>query len=180
MRTVVHKLFWIWDYEKEEKWLNEMAAKGFGLISVGFLTYEFETTLPGEYHVRMQIMEHLLQHPETAHYIHFLEETGVQHVGTFGRQAYFRKKTADGSFDLFSDGVSRIKPMKYLISLLAVLICLNIYSASMNIYAFVLVRHPANLFAALMNFLMIGLLSTGIIKLCRIKKKIKDDQRIFE
>lgn len=47
MRKVVHKLFWIWDYDKEEKWLNEMAAKGFSLISVKLLTYEFENTLPG-------------------------------------------------------------------------------------------------------------------------------------
>ena len=32
MRQVVHKLFFIWDYEKEEAWLNEMAAKGLALI----------------------------------------------------------------------------------------------------------------------------------------------------
>lgn len=180
MRTVVHKLFWIWDYEKEEAWLNEMAAKGFGLISVGFLTYEFETTLPGEYHVCTQILEHFLRHPETVHYIRFLEETGVQHVGTFRLQAYFRKKTADGSFNLFSDNASRIKPMNYVISVLSVLICLNIYSAGINIYASVLHWHPANLFAVLMNLLMIGLLSTGIIKLCRKKRKIREEQKIFE
>lgn len=91
----------------------------------------------------------------------------TQNVGTYGRQAYFRKKTADGSFNLFSDSASRIKPMNYLISLLAILICPNMYGVGINIYAYILVRHPAKLFAAIMNLLMIGLLSTGIIKLCR-------------
>ena len=36
---------------KEEAWLNEMAAKGLTLVSVRFLAYEFENTLPGEYQV---------------------------------------------------------------------------------------------------------------------------------
>ncbi|HHV42296.1 MAG TPA: DUF2812 domain-containing protein [Clostridiaceae bacterium] len=34
MKTVKWKRFWIWDYEKEEQWLNEMAAKGLVLDDV--------------------------------------------------------------------------------------------------------------------------------------------------
>lgn len=26
MRRTVHKWFWVWDFDKEEKWLNIMAA----------------------------------------------------------------------------------------------------------------------------------------------------------
>jgi hypothetical protein len=37
-------LFWVWDFDKEEKWLNEMAAKGLSLVSVGFYKYEFVRT----------------------------------------------------------------------------------------------------------------------------------------
>ncbi len=29
-------MFLVWDFDKEEKWLNEMAAKGLALTSVGF------------------------------------------------------------------------------------------------------------------------------------------------
>ena len=32
MRQTIHK--WFWDFEKEEKRLNEMAAKGLSLVSV--------------------------------------------------------------------------------------------------------------------------------------------------
>ena len=31
-----HKLFWIWDFDKEEKWLNKMAQDGYVLENVGF------------------------------------------------------------------------------------------------------------------------------------------------
>ncbi len=36
MRRIIHKMFLVWDFDKEEKWLNEMAAKGLVLTSVGF------------------------------------------------------------------------------------------------------------------------------------------------
>ncbi|MBQ3859711.1 MAG: DUF2812 domain-containing protein, partial [Clostridia bacterium] len=51
MRTTVRKWFWGWDFDKEEAWLNEMAAKGLALVSVGLGRYEFEETEPGEYRV---------------------------------------------------------------------------------------------------------------------------------
>ncbi|MBQ2899558.1 MAG: DUF2812 domain-containing protein, partial [Oscillospiraceae bacterium] len=32
MKKVIKKMFWAWDFEKEEKWLNEMSAKGLALV----------------------------------------------------------------------------------------------------------------------------------------------------
>ena len=57
MRKVVYKGFFVWNFEKEEKWLNEMAAKGFALISVGPFRYEFEDSLPDEYEVRLELLK---------------------------------------------------------------------------------------------------------------------------
>lgn len=34
MRFTVHRLFFAWDFDKEEKWLNEMAARGMNLQGV--------------------------------------------------------------------------------------------------------------------------------------------------
>ncbi len=180
MRQIVHKLFWIWDYEKEEAWLNEMAAKGFSLISVKLLAYEFENTMPGEYHVCSQILEHSRRHPETENYIRFLEETGVQHVGTYIRQAYFRRKTSEGQLNLFSDNASRIKHMNQIIALLAALICLNLFNACLNIFNYVIYRHPLSLFGTTICFFPIVLLSIGITKLSLKVKKLKNEQQIFE
>ena len=180
MRKVVHKLFFIWDYEKEEEWLNEMAARGLSLISVKLLTYEFENTLPGEYHVCLQVLAHTLRHPETENYIHFLEETGVQHVGTCVRQAYFRKKAADGPFELFSDNVSRIKHLNHIITLLAILLMPNISNLCNQIFIYIRYGYFVNLFALTSCAFVIGLLIAGIIRLSLKKKKLKEEQQIFE
>ena len=64
MRRVIKKLFWIWDFDKEEQWLNAMSAKGLCLISVGFGKYEFEDCVPGEYKICLQLLEKSPKHPE--------------------------------------------------------------------------------------------------------------------
>lgn len=180
MRQVVHKLFFIWDYEKEEAWLNEMAAKGLTLVSVRFLAYEFENTLPGEYHVCVQIMGNSSRHPETLNYVHFLEETGIQHVGTVARNAYFRKKTADGSLDLFSDNASLIKHMNCSLALLYAVMCPNVFNMIISISNFMLLRKRFYLYNAAICVFPIALLIFGIIKVSIKRKKLKNEQQIFE
>lgn len=106
MRKTVRKWFWAWNYEKEEKWLNEMAAKGCGLVSVGFCKYEFEECEPGEYRYRIELLENNPDHPESESYVHFVEDTGAEQVGNFMRWVYFRNKTSEGEFELFSDNTS--------------------------------------------------------------------------
>lgn len=101
-RKTIRKIFWVWEFEKEEAWLNEMAMNGWLLESVGFCTYHFIACEPGAYSVRLEM------HPWDESYVQFMEETGAEYVGRMAMWMYFRKKTADGSFDLFSDVDSRI------------------------------------------------------------------------
>ena len=42
MKKVIYKLFFAWNFEKEEQWLNEMASKGLVLTYAGLGKYEFE------------------------------------------------------------------------------------------------------------------------------------------
>ena len=101
MRTTIHKAIWIWNFDKEEKWLNEMAAKGFCLVSVGLFRYEFEDCEPGEYQICMQMLENHPNHPESRKYMEFLEETNVEHVGSVLRWAYFRKRQSTENLNFF-------------------------------------------------------------------------------
>ena len=57
MRTTIRKWFWAWEFDKEEAWLNEMAASGKALVSARYATYEFEDSAPGEYAVRLEMLE---------------------------------------------------------------------------------------------------------------------------
>ena len=122
MMKTVHKWFWAWDFEKEEKWLNEMSAIGLHLVGVGFAKYFFEEGAPGEYTVRLQMLEQWPSSAQSAQYIKFIEETGAEHVGTFARWAYFRKKTAESEdFELFSDIDSRIRHISRLLLMFCLL-----------------------------------------------------------
>ena len=98
----IRKFFWVWEFDKEEMWLNEMAASGWVLERVGFLTYLFSPCEPGEYALRMEMRAH------DDGYVQFLKETGAEYVGRMFAWMYTRKKTADRPFDLFSDMDSRI------------------------------------------------------------------------
>lgn len=101
-RKIVRKWFWVWDFEKEEQWLNTMAQSGWLLKKVRFCRYEFIPCEPGEYTVRLEMHDH---DPE---YVRFMEETGARSIGQMAQWAYFCKKSADGDFDIFSDLDSRI------------------------------------------------------------------------
>lgn len=172
-------MFLMWDFDKEEKWLNEMAAKGLSLISVKFVTYEFEDTLPGEYQIRLQFLENHMSCAEKEKYIGFLEETGVQHVGTYGRWIYLRKKAADGGFELFSDNASRVKHLTNIIALLVILLGANLSSGGYNLMLYLQWGNPISL-GFILNFLIILLLFYGIMKLLKKRKKIKEELQIFE
>ena len=70
MKYIVTKLFW--DYENEEKWLNEMSAKGYGLVSLSLGKYTFEEQTPSIYTYRIELLDNLPRHPDTVEYLNCL------------------------------------------------------------------------------------------------------------
>lgn len=101
-RMTIRKWIWVWDFDKEEQWLNTMAQQGWVLDRVGFCRYEFVRCEPGEYTVRLEMREH-----DDA-YLGFMADTGAEYVGRMMQWIYFRRKTELGDFDIFSDLDSRI------------------------------------------------------------------------
>ena len=114
-RTTVRKWFWVWDFEKEEEWLNEMALNGWALDGVGWCTYHFVRCEPGEYTVRLEMRKY------DQAYVDFVEDTGAEFVGRMLMWVYFRKKTEYGPFDLFSDIDSRIAYLDRIGKMLAII-----------------------------------------------------------
>lgn len=102
----VRKVFAVWDFDKEEEWLNSMAQEGWALTKVGFCKYVFERTEPGEYIIRLEM------HDYEDDYISFMRDTGAEYVGRVLQWLYFRKKAELGEFELFSDIDSRIAHLK--------------------------------------------------------------------
>ena len=114
-RKTSHKWIWVWDFDKEERWLNQMAQSGWVLDGLGFCTYHFVRCQPGEYTVRLEMRGH------DEAYLAFMEDTGAEYLGRMVKWIYFRKKTADGPFDLFSDIDSRIAHLNSISSMLTVI-----------------------------------------------------------
>ena len=87
---------------KEELWLNAMAQEGWALQRVGFATYYFEKTEPGEYVVRLECRK------KDEGYVSFVTDMGAEYVGRVAMWVYFRRKSDLGEFELNSDLDSRI------------------------------------------------------------------------
>lgn len=179
MRQMIRKWFWVWDFEKEEKWLNDMAAKGLCLVSVGFCKYEFEECEPGEYRICLQLLDNTPTHPESIKYLEFMESTGAEHVGSFMRWVYFRKKTSEGEFVLFSDNESRIKHLSGIITMIALITAANWMIGINNLFLTSAVAAPIN-YVGLLN-IAIGILGTfGSVRLYKKREKMKKESQLFE
>jgi len=179
MRKVIHKWFWAWEFDKEEAWLNEMAAKGLCMIGYGWCRYEFEPCEPGEYSIRLQMLDDPHNHPESQQYLEFLESTGAEHIGSWWKWVYLRKKKADGEFEMFSDYESKIKHLSRIMNLLLGLGIFNLYIGLLNIFMMITLTSPGNALGFI-NIALGLLLMLGYIRLHKKRKKLRDDSVIFE
>lgn len=180
MRKEVHKWFWAWDFDKEEKWLNEMAAKGLSLIAIGYCKYTFEDCLPGEYNIRLELLDNTPSNAESVKYIEFVEETGAEYLGSVMRWVYFRKKTDDGEFNLFSDNASRVKHLMRLLLLLGVLAAVELVFGLSNVSMYFSNGMTANLYVGFLCLAVGALFSFGFLKVNRIKQRLKKELQLFE
>lgn len=179
MKKKIHKCFFIWDFDKEEKWLNEMIQKGLCLTSVSLCGYEFEECKPGEYMLRMQRLEKVRNESESERYIEFVEETGAEYIDTFNRWAYFRMKTEDGDFELFSDHKSHIKYLSGIINFIILLAGINLIIGSINLILYFIHGHNANLFG-LINIVFSLFCVIGYYRLLKKRRKIESEGVVFE
>jgi hypothetical protein len=122
----IWKLFFVWDFEKEEDWLNEMAAQGWALCRVGLCRYEFEPCEPDSYVIRME-----MRSPDEG-YIRFMTATGAEYIGRVVQWIYFRKEVSYGPFDLFSDIDSRIDHLKRISRMLLAIALINLSLGILN------------------------------------------------
>ena len=179
MRKIVWKVILEWDYVAEERWLNEMAADGWALVSTRLFRYEFEKTEPGEYAIRMQKLENGIKHPKSKKYLEFIREMGIEVVGSLGGWVYLRKKTADGPFELFSDKESRIKHLTNIIYMFAALAGVNLAIGIVNVAMYAAMKVPFNLFG-MVNLLVGASMCWYVKRLLNNRKRLKKEQQIYE
>lgn len=166
-RQTICKWFWVWDFDKEEKWLNDMAATGWTLDGVGWCRYDFKTTEPDEYCIRLEMLDKAIFSSSSQEYIDFVEETGAEYIGNMVKWVYFRKKKELGEFHLFSDIDSKIKHLNRIITMLAIVCCLNLMIGINNLRIDYL---------GLINIVCSALLGLAIYLIWRKKKRLQDER----
>lgn len=181
MRVKMHKWFWAWSFDKEEQWLNDMSAKGLHLVSVSLGTYLFEEGAPGEYTIRLEMLDNWPGHPESRRYIGFVEDSGAEYLDSILCWAYFRKKTCEGGFDLFSDIDSRIRHLDRLLLLIGVLAGCDLFYAGWNFFAWFLTRpFSGNLTIAIVCGAAGALLTYGFTRLAIKRRRLKQSRILHE
>lgn len=182
MKSVVRKLFV--NFEKEEKWLNNMASKGLNLIDYSFGRYLFEEGTPGEYIYRIELLKELPSHPESKAYISFMEEAGAECISTYIRWVYFRKKAIEGSFDLFSDYDSRIKHYIRVVSLVGIVGVVNFFSALYNLVLGLMLGIEQgiyfNSYISIINWLIVIIFTPLLISYIRKIRWMKKEKQLYE
>ena len=108
MKHTTFKFFY--NYEKEERWINSMSAKGMALVDYFWTRYVFEEETPGKYIYKIEFLDKMgSKNIENIAYITFLEDVGVECVGIYMHWATLRKEAKDGPFEIYTDLSSRIK-----------------------------------------------------------------------
>ena len=180
MKKIVHKLFWAWQFEEEEEWLNNMALDGWVLTEVGFCRYVFEPCEKGEYQYKLEYLENSTGSKESLNYINFIEETGAEYVGNYMRWVYFRKKTADGEeFDIYSDPASKKKYFDRIVALLKIIAVLNLIVGIGNIIIALLNHTFANSMGVI-NLLLAAFIYRGYKKIDKKAQKLAEEQILFD
>jgi hypothetical protein len=100
--------FWAWDDEKEEKWLRDMAKKGWHFTSVSLPgNYYFEQGEPKDYVFRL---DYLLQRKDMLTYLQIFQDAGWDYMGEMNNWQYFRKEVINGEApEIFTDNESKSK-----------------------------------------------------------------------
>ena len=121
-RKTVYRWWWVWDYEKEEQWLNEMAMSGWVLERVEFITYHFVYIENNDYVIHLDMLRH------DGDYEQFMAEIGAEYIGHVVGWVYYRQKLSVGgsaapaNIDLRIEQLERISKMLLIIGLVNILI----------------------------------------------------------
>lgn len=125
---------WFLNYQREEKWINEMAAEGLHLVDYKFTKYTFEKGKPGEYDYRIELLADAPKSDKGKEYLEFMEDAGVECVTTFSNWAYFRKAATGEPFEIYTDYESRKKHLTRIITTLTIVMAMNLYFAIYNTF----------------------------------------------
>jgi uncharacterized membrane protein len=118
-RKTVIRLYWAWNDDREERWLNQMAREGWRLTAPRGVFYRFEKGEPADIVYRLDFQ--ILRRSDRKEYLELFRDAGWEHAGDFSNWHYFRIMAGGGSPpEIHTDPASRIAMFRRLLGLLVV------------------------------------------------------------
>ncbi|MFD2329199.1 DUF2812 domain-containing protein [Cohnella sp. GCM10020058] len=129
-RTEKKRHAWMsWDYEKEERWLNELSAQGLHLTKGGAFSSEFERDETARYTYGLDYQGGLTKkNGKLDEYIELYRDVGWEYVSTTsGIWHYFRRPWEPGETPkLYTDRESLVEHYKKIQRVMAVVLLANL------------------------------------------------------
>lgn len=173
MKTMIRAFY---DFEKEENFLNKMAAQGWALKKYCFCKYVFEECEKGEYIYRIQLLEKGLDNPESQKYIQFMEDMGAEFITSYNRWVYFRKKASEGEFEIFTDKDSKISHYKKVRLFFMIAAGVNAYLGFLNF-----MQGNLNAYISILSFSLVAIFIIFLIlPLTNKISSLEKDKEIHE
>ncbi len=175
-----YKIFWMWEFEKEEKWLNDLAKNGLELIDIPnpFLYYFKKSNDMKNIKIEYLFGKDKL---EKEKYIDFLKSTGIEHIKGNKGWHYF-KSFNNENFEIYSDNTSKIKLYNRILKPLWIVVVLNLIAGFINmVIPFILSDDNMSNFLMGVSNILIGL--SGILgckKINEKKIKLEEESLLFD
>ncbi len=152
-----------------------MAAEGLNLSSYKFGRYTFEEGPPGEYIYRLELLKGEPTDEQSRDYLAFMEDYGVECVDTYMNWAFFRKKSTEGPFEIYSDFDSIIGHYKRVTYLLGTVGVVNLFIALFNV-----TLSQYNMYLSIVNFIIFVLFIPILLSYIRKINDLKKEQALYE
>ena len=171
--------FWTIDkYKEEEKWLNEKAAEGWGLVYASGIKYVFEECEKGEYQYKIMFTDNLKMEQPRKDFESFLEESGIDAVGNYLRWGYYRKKNDGTPFEMFnskSEELAHINKIKNFARILLAVIFIVVVSEIFSTLA-----EPSLLPVLIFNSCVFACVLKVYKGIAKLAKETEQDIVLFE
>ncbi|WP_433745859.1 DUF2812 domain-containing protein [Falsibacillus pallidus] len=169
------------DDEKEEKWINEMAAQGWHLKKFSLGRFTFTKGEPGAFVYRNEFVAGKSS-MEKKDYFEFLKDSGIAIVHEFGGWVYMKKPGAEGPFELYTDTSSKIGYYKRKLNNFLILFFINALMGAINI-SFLgdgSMTQYINSSVGIMNIAAALLIAVPTIKVIQRKRELNKSREFFE
>ncbi len=177
----VHKLFFAWNYEKEENYINEQSKAGWQIVKGGCFSSTYVHDPDSRYITRLDFNPEILKDAGARErYVQPFEDMGWEHLNTtFNGWSFFRKKYVPGTpeedYIIYTDRDSLHSMLRRICSLMAVLRILVAIAAVILLILSVTADNPSYWIELIIYIGLFIFISLGVSKIkARMPKENQD------